>query len=385
MPAATILFTDTVAFSKQPSAVQLRLIEGLTSEVVHELRVLLNPPFDAPGVLAMPTGDGIALAFLHKPDQRWDRSSLVRLALRLHRWAHTQSGANGPVALRIGIHVGAVHLVTDINGRPNVSGDTVNFAQRVMDAADPRQTLFSEAAFREYFGSDSAASGTPLSVGDLKATVHGAIQVHAKHNLQILVYRLALEPVQDCWSNEDPLAKDLVVVSLTPLPKEIVGSFSERLKAATEIAFVQLTGDRFLRSFGEGKIILSAELRRFWVFMPHPEAYGRLLPSSSRASTEYVVKCVAQWREFFATIKARYPTADMKLGLFKEPPYYGASFMDWERPGGRIHISPYVWNVPAPRCPGYDLQWLGTAPPPVYEVYVEALRYLNSQTSNDAS
>ena len=85
MSAATILFTDIVSFSKKPTAEQRRLVESLTSEVVHELRTLLTPPLDTPSIVALPTGDGLALAFLHRSNQSWDRSTILRVILRLHQ------------------------------------------------------------------------------------------------------------------------------------------------------------------------------------------------------------------------------------------------------------------------------------------------------------
>ena len=379
MSAAAIVFADIVGFSRKPSGEQRHLIEELTSEVVHELRVLLNPPMEAPSVLAMPTGDGMALAFLHKPNQVWNRATLLRLIFRLHKWANERS-----TALRIGIHTGAVQLVTDINGRPNVAGDTVNLAQRVMDAANPHQTLFSEAAFHEYVGVESPTLATSPFSQELKAEFLGPVQVHAKHGLQILVCKLTLHPVQEWWCNDDPSTKDMMVVSLTPLPKEIVGSFGDRVGGATEVAFIQLTGDRLLTAFKEQKIKLSQQLKRLWALMPDPEVYSQLHLSPPHASTEYVAECVAQWRAFLGTLRTGHPNADLKLGLFREPPYLGASFIDWERPGGTVHVSPYVWSVPAPECPGYDLQWLGEKPPSIYEVYVQGLRYLHSRTTNAA-
>jgi hypothetical protein len=195
---------------------------------------------------------------------------------------------------------------------------------------------------------------------------------------------MTLQPSQAWWSNDDPVAKQLMLVTLTPLPKEIVGSFSERLAGATHIAFIQLTGERFLASFEKGTFTFSSTLKRFWVFMPDPETYRQLQLSPQQATAEFVDECVAKWRKFFVTLKEQNPKADLKLGLFKEPPYFGASFIDWERPGGVIHVSPYVWNVPAPDCPGYDLQWLGNRPSSIYEVYLEGLQYLHSQTANVA-
>lgn len=381
MSAATILFTDIVGFSKKPTSEQRRLVEALTSEVVHELRTLLIPPLDTPSIIALPTGDGLALAFLHRPNKPWDCTNVFRVILRMHQWAHEQSRSS--VNIRVGVHVGAVELVTDINGKPNVCGDTINYAQRVMDAAGPRQTLFSEAAFREYVGTESPVCVTHPFSESLKAIFQGPIEVYAKHDLQILVYKLALEPPQLYWSNDDPIAKDLMLVYLTPLPKEVVGSFSEQIHQATHIAFIQLTGDRFISSFNDGNIKFSEKLKRFWVFMPDPEIYASLHLTEPQATPQLVKDCFLKWKEFFATLKTKFPNADFKLGLFKEPPYFGASFIDWERPGGKIHVSSYVWNVAAPNCPGYDMPWVGKKPSAIYETYVEGLQYLHRITGNE--
>ncbi|MBM3240384.1 hypothetical protein FJZ31_29225 [Candidatus Poribacteria bacterium] len=383
MSAATILFTDIVSFSTKPTAEQRRLVEALTSEVVHELRTLLIPPLDTPSIVALPTGDGLALAFLHRTNQPWNRTTILSVILKMHQWAHNQSSPRNLVNLRVGVHVGAVELVTDINGKANVCGDTINYAQRVMDAANPRQTLFSEAAFREYVGTESPFCITPPFSEDLRADFHGPIEVYAKHGLQILVYKLVLEPLQPYWSNEDPIAKQLMLVTLTPLPKEVVGSFSEQIQQATHIAFIQLTGDRFISNFNDGKIQFSKQLKRFWVFMPSPEIYANLHLTEPQATPQLVKECVHKWQDLFATLKTQFPNADFKLGLFKEPPYFGASFIDWERPGGKIHVSPYVWNVAAPNCPGYDMYWVGQKPSAIYETYVEGLQYLHRSTENE--
>lgn len=382
MPAATILFTDIVSFSKKSTAEQRRLVESLTSEVAHELRVLLNPPLDTPSIVALPTGDGLALAFLHRTNHPWDHTTILCLILRMHRWANNQSSPHNLVSLRVGVHVGAVELVTDINGKANLCGDTINFAQRVMDAANPRQTLYSEAAFREYIGSESPSCITPPFSEDFKADFLGPIEVYAKHGLQILVYKLSLGPPQLYWSNDDPIAKQLMLVTLTPLPKEVVGSFSEQIHQGTNIAFIQLTGDRFISNFNEGKIEFSKQLKRFWVFMPAPDVYANLHLTKPQATPQLVKDCVQKWQNLFATLKTQFTNADFKLGLFKEPPYFGASFIDWERPGGKIHVSPYVWNVAAPDCPGYDIYWVGKKPSAIYETYVEGLQYLHRSTEN---
>jgi len=382
MSAATILFTDIVGFSKKPTENQKELINSLTNEIVHDIRNLLIPETGDPSVMALPTGDGMALAFLHSTDQVWNRLTILHLIVRLHSWAYKLGSIQGPLSLRIGIHVGPVQLVSDINGRTNICGDTVNYTQRVMDAANPEQTLFSDAAFREYVGQESPTCEVVDKENVFTIEFKGPIEVYAKHGLQILVYKLAINPAQEWWSNEDPVSKGFMLVTLTKIPKEIVGSFSERIASASQIAFVQLTGDRFLESLGDGKVAFSPIMNRFWVFMPDPEWYSALKLTAANKDASFVRKCIENWKKTLHDLKSSIPSADVKLGLFQEPPYLGASFVDWERPGGIIHVSPYVWNIKAPFCPGYDMSWIGRRPSPVYETYVRGLNYLNANTEN---
>jgi class 3 adenylate cyclase len=380
MAAAAILFADIVGFSRKPTAEQKRLVESLASEVVGELKELLVRSTGTPNIIALPTGDGLALGFLHRTNQSWDRSTILDLILRMHQWADKQSSPNNSVSLRIGIHVGAVELITDINGKRNICGDTINYAQRVMDAAGPRQTLFSDAAFREYVGAESTE--VPLSK-ERKGEFFGPIEVFAKHGLQIQVYKLSIDPPQPYYCNDDPISKHLMLVTLTPLPKEIAGSFSGQISQATDIAFIQLTGDRFLSKAEEGKIVFSKHLKRFWVFMPAPAIYANLHLTEPQATSQLVEECMQKWQVFLHNLEKKFPNADLKLGLFKEPPYFGASFIDWGRPEGKIHVSPYVWDVSASNCPGYDLQWIGKKPSSIYEIYVRSLDYLHRNTENE--
>jgi hypothetical protein len=51
------------------------------------------------------------------------------------------------VPARIGINLGPVRLVRDLNGQPNIIGDGINVAQRVMGFAQPGQVLVSRSYF----------------------------------------------------------------------------------------------------------------------------------------------------------------------------------------------------------------------------------------------
>jgi hypothetical protein len=69
----------------------------------------------------------------HHPGQRWSSVTINTLLHRLQCWAWEKTLETSSVALRFGLHVGTVEIITDINGRPNVCGDTLNYAQRIMD------------------------------------------------------------------------------------------------------------------------------------------------------------------------------------------------------------------------------------------------------------
>lgn len=379
MSAAIIVFMDIVGFSKKPTFEQQRLVSLLNVEVIHEIRTLLLPPIGPPKVVALPTGDGMALCFLHDDIDNLDRLTIFNLICRIQKWAHRESNLNDSVQLRFGIHVGRVQLITDINGQMNVCGHTINYSQRVMDAANPKQLLFSEQAFGELIGQGNPV--VELENGQ-EMSFAGPFEIFAKHGLQIPVYAARLNPDQDWWSNEDPVARHLMLVTLTPLPKEVGGTFADRLEEARQIALIQITGDRLLEKLVSGEITFSPELEKLWVFMPHVETYSSFHRYSSMANERLLNDSIISWKSYLTNLAEDHQNANIKLGLFRDPPFIGASFLDWDRPKGKIHVSPYVWNVEAPRCPGYDLEWIGSRPSNIYETYLQGLDYLNTNTSN---
>lgn len=377
MSSATVVFIDIVDFSRNPNNQQRKLVDSLTTEVIYSLRPLMNPPMEKPHVMALPTGDGMALAFLDKPETPWNMSNIMDLICRIEQWANNEA-----LALRIGVHSGPVEFITDINHKPNICGDTINFTQRVMDAANPRQVLFSDIAFRQYIGSKTFCYSDPPYSSERKAVFKGPFEVHAKHGMRMLVYKMTLDPPENWLSNEDPESKDLITVTLTTLPKEIIGSFSDRIRSAQEIGLIQLTGSRFLNEVKKGSITFSQELKRLLVFMPNPKLYEAMNLKKPFPVKETLEQFIQQWKDLFASIKSQHPYASLKLGLMEEPPSFGASFINWEKQGGKIHVSPYIPGTPADNCPGYDIEWVGQNASPVYSAYVAGLRYLDLGTAH---
>jgi len=128
MSSATSLFCDIAGFSRKSNKLQRIIVESLTAEVAYFIGKYQRKPFRQTEIVALPTGDGVAVAYVHSSDQSWQAESIIQLSFRLHAWADVQHEISEPIKLRIAIHTGAVDLVVDINGNTNLCGDSINMA-----------------------------------------------------------------------------------------------------------------------------------------------------------------------------------------------------------------------------------------------------------------
>jgi hypothetical protein len=128
---AHVLFLDLVGYSKEMTGVQGRLISDL-NRIVGETATYSSDR-SAGRVLALPTGDGMALMFYG------DVVGPAQCAVELR-----QAFEKASIQARMGIHSGLVQRNTDISGRDNVAGEGINVAQRVMDASGPGEIMVSE-------------------------------------------------------------------------------------------------------------------------------------------------------------------------------------------------------------------------------------------------
>ena len=132
---ATVLFVDIVDYSKHAVSDQMqikirfnKIIGAALADVAANERILLD------------TGDGAALCFLGDPENGLFVANSLRDAAR------DADGAFG-VVLRMGINLGPIKLIKDFNDQPNVIGDAINAAQRIMNFADPHQILVSRSYY----------------------------------------------------------------------------------------------------------------------------------------------------------------------------------------------------------------------------------------------
>ena len=130
----TIMFLDLVGYSIRSVDDQVA-VKKLFNELIS--KALRGVAEDTR--IAIDTGDGAAICFMGDPEEALHSALLLR-DLLTQRYGTV-------LTARIGLHMGPVRVISDINDRVNVIGDGINVAQRVMDFAQPNQVLVSRAYY----------------------------------------------------------------------------------------------------------------------------------------------------------------------------------------------------------------------------------------------
>jgi len=132
----SVLFLDLAEYSKKPVSEQIQLKDRFNALIAESIRDIA--PNDR---IILDTGDGVAINFLGDPED----SLFVAMSLRESFAPRADEPPKLPA--RIGINLGPVRLVRDLNSQPNIIGDGINVAQRVMGFARPGQILVSRSYY----------------------------------------------------------------------------------------------------------------------------------------------------------------------------------------------------------------------------------------------
>ena len=206
MAAATIVFADIVGFSTKRTSLQREVIDSFNKELRSFLQQFYNPLTGESEVIALPTGDGACLSFLlDNDDRKWNERTIFEVVLKLHKWAYEISTPENVVQLRIGVHMGIVDIVLDLNNKKNVVGDTINFASRVMSAAKSCQTLISDTVYNQYVGVATKSVRMPFLGEEICILFKEPFKIHAKHDRELTVYELYLDPPVPYLSSDSSL------------------------------------------------------------------------------------------------------------------------------------------------------------------------------------
>jgi TolB-like protein/tetratricopeptide (TPR) repeat protein/class 3 adenylate cyclase len=172
---AHVLFMDIVGYSQLLINEQAELLEEL-NRIVRNTSQFRDA--EAAGeLIRLPTGDGMALVFLHSAE------APVRCAMEI---CHAL-GSSPKLQLRMGVHSGPVNRVTDVNDTSNVAGAGINIAQRVMDCGDAGHILLSKrvaddlAHYRQW-----------------QSCLHDLGEFEVKHGVRVHIVNLCSDDVGNC-------------------------------------------------------------------------------------------------------------------------------------------------------------------------------------------
>ena len=123
----SVLFLDIVEYTRKPVSEQLQLKQAFNQELSRALEGV--PSRDR---IILDTGDGAAVTFMGDPEDALFAAMTMR---------------DMKVPVRLGVNLGPVRLVKDLNGQVNIIGDGINVAQRVMSFSTPGQLLVSRSFY----------------------------------------------------------------------------------------------------------------------------------------------------------------------------------------------------------------------------------------------
>lgn len=143
---AKYIFLDVVGFTQRRSVeAQTDIVDALNM-IVRDAVAAYRIPDDR--IIYIPTGDGICIALLNV-ERPFDVHMQIALGViaRIQKHNDASTEVSRKFQVRIGINANIDNLVTDINGRPNVTGAGISMAARIMDKADGGQILVGRSVY----------------------------------------------------------------------------------------------------------------------------------------------------------------------------------------------------------------------------------------------
>lgn len=173
---AKYIFLDVVGFT------QNRSVEAQT-DIVAALNMIVRNSVSAHNIqddriIYIPTGDGICIALLNV-ERPYDVHMQIALSVlaRIQKHNDATKDQARKFQVRIGINANTDNLVTDINGRPNVTGAGISMAARVMNKADGGQILVGRSVY------------DMLRYREKYATAFTSFQTTVKHGVTLDIYQ----------------------------------------------------------------------------------------------------------------------------------------------------------------------------------------------------
>ncbi len=133
----SVLFLDIVGYTKLSVSHQMEVKNHFCSLVSEALSDVRNDD-----CINLDTGDGMAICYLGDPED----ILFIGIGLK-DAFAELENTCEIVYKVRLGINLGPVKIVEDINGQRNTIGDGINVAQRIMNFAGENQLLVSRSFY----------------------------------------------------------------------------------------------------------------------------------------------------------------------------------------------------------------------------------------------
>ena len=154
-----IFFMDIVAYSKKTTDEQKKACKDLGVLVKATMQYKTANALEK--LIILPTGDGMVMGFFTYLEDAMNCAIAIAKAVK----------DRPDLQMRMGVHCGPVIPMEDINGNLNISGDGINYAQRVMDAGETNHLLVSSDVMLKY---DRPAYVLVSDLGDV-VVKHGVV------------------------------------------------------------------------------------------------------------------------------------------------------------------------------------------------------------------
>jgi ankyrin repeat protein/class 3 adenylate cyclase len=154
-----IFFMDIVAYSKKTTDEQKKACKDLGVLVKATMQYKTANALEK--LIILPTGDGMVMGFFTYLEDAMNCAIAIAKVVK----------DRPDLQMRMGVHCGPVIPMEDINGNLNISGDGINYAQRVMDAGETNHLLVSSDVMLKY---DRPAYVLVSDLGDV-VVKHGVV------------------------------------------------------------------------------------------------------------------------------------------------------------------------------------------------------------------
>jgi class 3 adenylate cyclase len=262
----SVLFIDIVEYSRKPVVEQIALKDRFNELLSNALRaVAVNDR------IILDTGDGAAISFIGDPEDALFVATDLREAI-----AKETDPIDLELATRMGINLGPVRLVKDINGQPNIIGDGINVAQRVMSFAKPSQVLVSRSYY-EIVSRLSEESSKLFTYEGSRTDKHiREHEVYGVGDVSALPRRTQNKGLTGALDNA--LGRHVGAVSIAA--KSAIDRVAAKPRVATVVAVTAILGvaiiGRMLRAGPEEMNVLPVEIARLAEAQPAPQVTPRV-------------------------------------------------------------------------------------------------------------